>query len=445
MPVDWKGLLAQHGPQLVLGLLAGKTGGLPGATAFNQGQAQHDAQQQQLARQQQQDAQQQELHQAQMGNLQADNARADQQAQQQQLQHALALIDAATQQQGETATDPAQAENAIMQRANTAASLYHLPPDALTGMVPNMGPVISTRRKKQVEALYEKAKSVYGEEALANDAITIDTGELMGGPKKPSEIRAVFAPAAMDPTGQPLAPKLPPPKTQILDLGGKKVVIDPTKLTPGQTFNETPAATNGAAPKDEPLVPIMGPDNKPVLVPRSQAVGKRPASTREQGRPVMSSDANRIADLDTSLNDLNTLEQQIGQTGAGSYIGAHVPNVVTQVTGWGTDAKQRQAVIDRVKQVIGKNLEGGVLRKEDEYKYEKILPTIGDPPAVAKTKIAGLRKAVTQRRGVLIEALTDAGYDTERFVSSLGGPPVGEQRLINGQLATWDGKGWKAK
>ena len=41
----------------------------------------------------------------------------------------------------------------------------------------------------------------------------------------------------------------------------------------------------------------------------------------------------------------------------------------------------------RVKQVIGKSLEGGVLRREDEYKYVKILPTIQDPPDVAKAKI----------------------------------------------------------
>jgi hypothetical protein len=85
------------------------------------------------------------------------------------------------------------------------------------------------------------------------------------------------------------------------------------------------------------------------------------------------------------------------------------------VTGWGADSKARQGTIDRVKQVIGKALEGGVLRKEDEIKYEKILPTIGDPPSVAKAKLKGLKDALVLRRQTMLDALKDAGYETSRF------------------------------
>ncbi|HEX6038864.1 hypothetical protein, partial [Longimicrobium sp.] len=81
----------------------------------------------------------------------------------------------------------------------------------------------------------------------------------------------------------------------------------------------------------------------------------------------------------------------------------------------GSDAKQKQATIDRVKQVIGKALEEGVLRKEDEEKYKKILPTIGDPPDVAKAKMDGLWDAIQRRRQTQLDALSDAGYDTARF------------------------------
>ncbi|HYC56721.1 MAG TPA: hypothetical protein VEL28_17455, partial [Candidatus Binatia bacterium] len=171
-------------------------------------------------------------------------------------------------------------------------------------------------------------------------------------------------------------------------------------------------------PAAEPLVPIIGADGQPVLVPRSQAINQRPASAREQGRPVTSGDAGRIADLDTSLNDLQTLRGEIttqGGVGTASRIGAALPNVISETFGWGESAKQRQAVIDRVKQVIGKALEGGVLRKEDEYKYAKILPTIGDTPAVAKSKLDGLETALIQRRQTTLNALEDAGYDTGQF------------------------------
>jgi hypothetical protein len=143
--------------------------------------------------------------------------------------------------------------------------------------------------------------------------------------------------------------------------------------------------------------------------------GDQPASTREQGRSVTSGDAGRIADFDTSMDDVDVLERDLGQTGAASKLGAMLPNVVTEVFGWGESAKQRQAVIDRVKQVIGKALEGGVLRKEDEAKYEKILPTIGDAPQVAKVKIAGLRSALIQRRQRFVDSLEDANYDVKGF------------------------------
>jgi len=200
----------------------------------------------------------------------------------------------------------------------------------------------------------------------------------------------------------PEAPKAPETRVvgrSLVDQSGKVIYRDP-------------AATRD---DNEPLVPVMGDDGKPVLMRRSQAEGRKPASNREQGRPVTSGDAGRLAELDTSLDDLAALEGVLGQTGAGSKIGAMLPNVVTEFTGLGEDSKQRQAMIDRVKQVIGKALEGGVLRKEDEAKYEKILPRIGDDPQVAATKIANLKAAITQRREREIEAREDAGYDVTKF------------------------------
>lgn len=145
----------------------------------------------------------------------------------------------------------------------------------------------------------------------------------------------------------------------------------------------------------------------------------RPPAGQAGGAPrrVTSGDANRIAELDTSINDLDVLERELGTTGAASKVGAMLPNVVTEFTGWGADAKARQGVIDRVKQVIGKALEGGVLRREDEYKYVKILPTIGDPPTVARAKLQGLRQAIQQRRDTTINALEDAEYNVDNFRS----------------------------
>ena len=55
-----------------------------------------------------------------------------------------------------------------------------------------------------------------------------------------------------------------------------------------------------------------------------------------------------------------------------------------------SDARKAQAKIDLVKQRVGKALEGGVLRKEDEEKYKKILATLNDTPETAIAKVDGL-------------------------------------------------------
>ena len=57
-------------------------------------------------------------------------------------------------------------------------------------------------------------------------------------------------------------------------------------------------------------------------------------------------------------------------------------------------ARQVQAEIDRVRQTVGKALEGGVLRKEDEEKYKKILATLADTPETAIYKIESLISAL---------------------------------------------------
>jgi hypothetical protein len=153
----------------------------------------------------------------------------------------------------------------------------------------------------------------------------------------------------------------------------------------------------------------------------SGAIAVQQSKPTAAGRGVLSGDANRIAELRTSLDDLKTLRQTVaapgesGATGIMAKAGAMVPNVVTEMTGFGMEAKKKQAVINRVKQVIGKALEGGVLRKEDELKYEKILPTIGDPDEVVLTKLAGLDTAIQQRLGQQLEALEQAGYNVSGF------------------------------
>jgi hypothetical protein len=187
----------------------------------------------------------------------------------------------------------------------------------------------------------------------------------------------------------------------------------------------------------EPLEAVMGPDGTPVLVPRSRAAGMSPAKGAGGGRALPSGQATRIADYDTGLDDLNELTGTLGPsqaTGTRAKLGAMAPNWLTEWTGIGADAKSKQAVIDRVKQVIGKALEGGVLRKEDEYKYEKILPIISDVPTVVEAKLNGLWTAITKRRQTDLDAFSDAGYDVSKFEAR--GPR--QRRSNKGGAQSWE-------
>lgn len=268
------------------------------------------------------------------------------------------------------------------------------------------------------QALLEHADvKTYLSETKPKDPTVEPLEQAIGPDGKP-----VFVPrskaAGMEPFRQ-----APTPAADTLvevDQNGKPVYMPRSQAAGKTPYHPAPQATSGG----EPLVPVMV-DGKPVLMPRSKAAGMTPANSREQGRAVTSGDAGRLAELETSLDDLAVLTKEIpaGTTGVEAKAGAMLPNFVTEWTGIGATAKSKQAVIDRVKQVIGKALEDGVLRKEDEKKYEKILPTIGDVDTVVAAKLTGLSRAIAQRRATLMEALADAGYDVTRFQSRSQGSP----------------------
>lgn len=171
---------------------------------------------------------------------------------------------------------------------------------------------------------------------------------------------------------------------------------------------------------NEPLVPVIGDDGQPVLMRRSQAEGRKPASNREQGRPVTSGDAGRLAELDNSIDLAGKLLNEM-KTGTDAWLGTKVPDWLTQATGLGAESKAQNGMIKLAKQIIGKALEGGVLRKEDESKYSDILAKIEDPPEVANAKMQGLFERVKQKREFELNAREDAGYDVSKFRQRQGG------------------------
>lgn len=80
-------------------------------------------------------------------------------------------------------------------------------------------------------------------------------------------------------------------------------------------------------------------------------------------------------------------------------------------------AKLFDADIRRVRQVIGKLTEGGVLRKEDEAKYLEMLPNMSDTPKVAKYKAQQFGDMLKRDYENHVRMLGDQGYDTTGLTS----------------------------
>jgi hypothetical protein len=100
-----------------------------------------------------------------------------------------------------------------------------------------------------------------------------------------------------------------------------------------------------------------------------------------------------IADTETGLAALQNLSQNITKNNANNPIIGQA----RALNPWDTTAQSLQADISTTRQIVGKALEGGVLRKEDEVKYKKILPTVGDTDDVAQYKIQALVSLISQR------------------------------------------------
>jgi hypothetical protein len=74
-----------------------------------------------------------------------------------------------------------------------------------------------------------------------------------------------------------------------------------------------------------------------------------------------------------------------------------------------------QAELKRAMQSIGKYLEGGVLRAEDEKKYEQMLPQITDTPETAKAKLVGIDALLKAKQQQYLQDVQSGGYNASNF------------------------------
>jgi hypothetical protein len=149
----------------------------------------------------------------------------------------------------------------------------------------------------------------------------------------------------------------------------------------------------------------------------SQVVKRVSERKAAVNKPLSDTAVKEITQTKSALASLNVLEQKIKDNL--QYVG---PITGLQALNPFSPARKVQADVDRVRQTVGKALEGGVLRKEDEEKYKKILATLTDTPETAIYKIQALKDTLNRD----IQAYEDAQRSSGRYVQPSATPTTAE-------------------
>lgn len=91
-------------------------------------------------------------------------------------------------------------------------------------------------------------------------------------------------------------------------------------------------------------------------------------------------------DLQKAIQNISNLSADVNK----DYKGGVIQGNIRKLNPLDSSFKNQQSQIDLVRQTVGKALEGGVLRKEDEDKYKKILPTLQDSKSTVDYKLKQL-------------------------------------------------------
>lgn len=171
-------------------------------------------------------------------------------------------------------------------------------------------------------------------------------------------------------------------RTQATKMGIVPGQVAGTTLGGGTVSSQTQAIINNPSLFDDLTPTVRG-----KVISELQRAGY---DTSNLGTKALSDTAiKEISQTQKALSDLGNLRTII--LGNQQYLGP--------IRGWAvlnpwSKARRVQADIDRVKQTVGKALEGGVLRKEDEEKYKKILATLLDTPETAIYKVDALLSSI---------------------------------------------------
>jgi len=127
-----------------------------------------------------------------------------------------------------------------------------------------------------------------------------------------------------------------------------------------------------------------------------------------------------ISDLQSGMSQLRDLAARIRETNA---IGPGVGQL-RSLNPFDDESKDVRGQLDLVRQIVGKALEGGVLRKEDEKKYERILPTVGQTPEQAANNIENVMRGLETKMNEYVQLQQQFGKNQGNLGALLSGAGV---------------------
>jgi len=146
-----------------------------------------------------------------------------------------------------------------------------------------------------------------------------------------------------------------------------------------------------------------------------------------QGRALYATEITELQGYGAAMQGLRRVEEKLvgtGQLGGTKEWQTMLPDWTTHAFGWGEDAKTMEAIIKEVRQAVGKAMEGGVLRKEDELKYREILPRQGDTLQTVRAKLAGLNRKMEEERYGRLQGMLWGGANVGHYLNAFRNPNI---------------------
>ena len=155
------------------------------------------------------------------------------------------------------------------------------------------------------------------------------------------------------------------------------------------------------------------------------------AQTAMQGKLLPASQVSDLQATKEGIQQLDTMMQAAQKLPNNLF--DPIQGRLSVMNPYSKEAQSFNQLVAATKQTIGKGLEGGVLRKEDEVKYEKIIPKIGDTREILNMKAAQLRSMMANKYDSQRAGFAQAGYNVGNFAPVRGRPRLTREQAM--QLA----------